>query len=142
MRPVRVEVITYAPTFFYHCQHCELTFREMGVGAAVHREQAREALPEDLRQEYQALSLWAHDLVERFEGKVMVKVIDAASLEGFWKSLRHGIRRYPAVIVQGTDKFIGIDLRTALPSIERHVERAQAEPGGTWKGGPWPEGSG
>jgi len=42
MRPVRVEVITYTPTFFFHCQHCEITFREMGVGTAMRRDQARD----------------------------------------------------------------------------------------------------
>jgi hypothetical protein len=139
MRPVRVEVVTYTPTFFFHCQHCELTFREMGVGAAVHREQACEALPDDLRQEFQALSLWAHDLVERFGGSIRLRVVDAASIEGFWKSLLHGIRRYPAVILQGKDKFVGTDLQTVLPAIEHHVEQAQSQSGGNGRGGVWPE---
>jgi hypothetical protein len=142
MRPVQVEVITYTPTFFYHCQHCELTFQEMGVGEAVHREQAREALPEDLRLEFQALSLWAHDLVERFGRSLRVRVVDAASIEGFWKSLRYGIRRYPAVIVQGRDKFVGTDLDLALPAIERQVEQAESRPDGPQKGGRWPEQTG
>jgi hypothetical protein len=135
MRPVRVEVITYTPTFFFHCQHCELTFQEMGVGAAVHREQAREALPDDLRQEFQMLSLWVHDLAERFGRSLRLKVVDAASIEGVWKSLRYGIRRYPAVVVEGRDRFVGTDLESALPSIERHVKEAESESGRTWKGG-------
>lgn len=135
MRPVRVEVITYTPTFFFHCQHCELTFREMGVGAAVHRDQAREALPEDLRQEFQALSLWAHDVVERFGRSVRLRVVDAASIEGVWRSLRHGIRRYPAVVVEGRDKHIGTDLESVLPTIERHVEEARTRPSETRRGG-------
>lgn len=135
MRPVRVEVITYTPTFFFHCQHCELTFREMGVGAAVHRDQARDALPEDLRQEFQALSLWAHDVAERFGPAVRLRVVDAASIEGVWKSLRYGVRRYPAVIIEGRDKHVGTDLESVLPSIERHVEDARMRPGETRKGG-------
>jgi hypothetical protein len=142
MRPVRVEVVTYTPTFFFHCQHCELTFQEMGVGAAVHREQARQALPDDLTQEFQALSLWAHDLVERFGPSLRLRVIDAASIEGVLKSLRHGIRRYPAVIVEGRDKFVGVDLQSALPAIERHVERARSQSGADRKGDPWPEQTG
>jgi hypothetical protein len=142
MGPVRVEVITYTPTFFFHCQHCELTFQEMGVGAAVHREQAREALPDDLRQEFQTLSLWAHDLVERFGRSLRLRVVDAASIEGVWKSLRYGIRRYPAVIVQGVDKFVGMDLQAVLPAIERHVEEAESQSDRTWKGGTRPEQTG
>lgn len=142
MRPVRVEVITYAPTFFFHCQHCELAFQEMGVGAAVHREQAREALPDDLRQEFQALSLWAHDVVERFGRNVRLRVVDAASIEGVLKSLRHGVRRYPAVIIEGRDKHVGADLESVLPTIERHVEDAKLRSGGTRKGGAWPDQTG
>jgi len=99
--PVDIQVITYAPTVFFHCQHCELTFQQMGIGDRVHREHAREALPEDLRDDFQSLSEWIHHLIERHGRKVKVRVIDAASIEGFWKSLRHRARKYPTVIVGG-----------------------------------------
>lgn len=101
MAAVDVQVITYAPTVFYHCQHCEITFSEVGLGDRVHREQAREALPEDLRREYEDLSDEIHNVIERFGDKVRVRVIDAASVEGVFKSLRYRAHRYPAVIVDG-----------------------------------------
>jgi hypothetical protein len=121
MRPVRVEVITYTPTFFYHCQHCELTFQHMGVGQRIHQEQARESLPEDLRREFDSLSLWAHGLIERYGSGIRIAVIDAASLEGFWKSLRYGTWRYPLVVIDGTEKHVGTDLESVWPAIERRV---------------------
>jgi hypothetical protein len=121
MRPVRVQVITYAPTAFYHCQHCELTFSEMGLGDRVHREQAREALPDDLRHEFEIVSGWVHDLATRFGRQVRLRLVDAASIEGFWKSLRHGVRRYPAVIVEGEQKHVASDLETAGQVIERFI---------------------
>jgi hypothetical protein len=124
MRPVRIEVITYTPTFFYHCQHCELTFREMGVGQAVHREQAREALPEDLTREFAAVSSWLHELLERHGGRIRIKLVDAASLEGFWKSLRHGIKSYPAILIDGTEKHVGIDLLSLDSTIDDRVRRS------------------
>jgi hypothetical protein len=34
-------------------------------------------------------------------------VVDAASIEGFYKSIKYGVRRYPAVIVDGRARFIG-----------------------------------
>ncbi len=123
MRPVRIEVITYTPTFFYHCQHCELTFREMGVGEAVHREQARSALPEDLTREYAAISAWLHELLERYGNRIHVRLVDAASLEGFWKSLRHGLKSYPAILIDGQDKHVGIDLLSLDSRIEERVRR-------------------
>ena len=124
MRPVRIEVITYTPTFFYHCQHCELTFREMGVGQAVHREQAREALPEDLTREFAAVSSWLHELIERYGSRIRIKLVDAASLEGFWRSLLHGIKTYPAILIDGAEKHVGIDLLSLDSTIADRVRRA------------------
>jgi hypothetical protein len=127
MKPIRVEVVTYTPTVFHHCQHCELTFREMGVGGPVHREQAREALPEDLRVEFEAVSLWIHGLIERHGPRVRISLIDAASIEGFWKSLRYGLRRYPAVVVDGgACKHVGSDLEAVTPAIDRLVGSGSA----------------
>ena len=124
MRPVTVEVITYAPTVFYHCQHCELTFQEMGIGERLRRREAAEALPEDLTREYQAVSDWVHGLLERHGPRVRVDVLDAASIRGFFASLRHRVGRYPAVIVDGREKRIGLDLAALDPLIDRKVAAA------------------
>jgi len=51
---------------------------------------------------------------------VLIKVIDAASLEGFWKSARHGVGRYPAVIVGGR-RFAGTDFSKAEEEIARRL---------------------
>jgi hypothetical protein len=126
MKPVDVQVITYAPTVFYHCQHCELTFQEMGVGDRIHREQARDALPDDLREEYAAVSDWVHELIERHGKRIKVRVIDAASIEGFWKSIRHGVRKYPTVIVEGKEKRSGADWPSLDPLIDRYLASSDA----------------
>lgn len=119
--PVDVQVITYAPTIFYHCQHCELTFQQMGIGDRVHREHAREALPDDLRAEFQDLSDWVHGLMERHGSDLKVRIIDAASIEGFWKSVRHRASRYPTVIIDHTYKRTGSDFEQLEPIIEERL---------------------
>jgi hypothetical protein len=124
--PVTVEIIAYAPTAFYHCQHCELTFQEMGLAERLRREEAKSALPDDLAREYQELSDWIRSQGERHRGRVHFRVIDAASIEGVLASLRHRVFRYPAVIVDGSDKQAGRDLHAAEPIIERHVAMASA----------------
>jgi hypothetical protein len=122
MKSVRVQVITYAPTAFYHCQHCELTFQQMGLGDRLRREEARDSLPDDLRSEYQVVSTWIHGLIERFGGRLRMQLVDAASIEGFVKSLVHRARRYPAVVVQsGNTKYVSSDLDEAKSVIERYV---------------------
>jgi hypothetical protein len=135
MRPVQVQIIAFAPTVFYHCQHCELTFREAGFGDRFHREQAREALPEDLLQDYRDLSVWAHSLMQRHGSGVRVKVVDAASIEGFLKSLRHGIRRYPAVVVDGRSAHDWKDLESLTEAIDRSFAGGARVPGGPEGGG-------
>jgi hypothetical protein len=128
MKPVSVQVITYAPTVFYHCQHCELAFREMGVGERLRQREAAEALPDDLAREYQVLSDWVHGLLQRHGGRVRVDVLDAASIRGFLASLRHRVGRYPAVIVDGREKRIGLDFAAIDPLIDGRVA-AVMEPG-------------
>src|SRR5438093_5894920 len=121
MKPVTIEVITYAPTVFYHCQHCELTFQEMGIGEKLRREEAAAALPDDLARDFQALSDWVHRLLERFGTGLIVKVVDAASIEGFAKSVRHRVGRYPAVIIDGRPADAGTDFHALQPLIERRL---------------------
>jgi len=136
-RAVRVEVIAYAPTAFYHCQHCEVTFEEAGFGRRIREEQLARALPEDLLHDYQALSDWVRALTEYYCGQIVVKVIDAASVEGFWKSLRHRVRRYPAVIIEGRETCIGIDTATVRRLIDRHLPALSSavRTGAAWGGG-------
>jgi hypothetical protein len=127
MKPLTVEVITYAPTVFYHCQHCEVAFQEMGIGERLRRAEAAQALPDDLAREFQAWSDWIHRLLERHGSRVRVKVVDAASIEGVIESLRHRVGRYPAVIVDGSEKRRGSDFE----ALDRVIDARLAAAGGT-----------
>jgi hypothetical protein len=120
MTPLRIDVVAYAPTAFYHCTHCEVVWQETGFSRGLHEEQVRSALPPDLTADYQALSDWVRHLVAAYCGQVQIKVIDAASAEGVWKSLRHGLRRYPAVLVGGR-RFEGVDFAPAEAEIRQRL---------------------
>ena len=125
-KPLLVEVIAYAPTAFYHCTHCEVAWREMGASNRIHTEQLESSLPVDLAQEYLQISEWVRGLFRTYCDRLVVKVIDVTSIEGFVKSLRYGVRRYPAVIVAGGKKFGRGALETAHQEIERMLSNAQA----------------
>jgi len=112
MKPVSVQVITYAPTIFAHCQHCELAFSEMGIGERLRQREAAEALPDDLREEYQVVSDWVHRLIVR----------------GFAASLRHRVGRYPAVVVDGRETWTGLDFDAPDAAIDRRVGAADRGP--------------
>jgi hypothetical protein len=105
-KPLLVEIITYAPTAYYHCTHCEVAWREMGASNRIHQEQIESSLPPDLAEDYQAISDWVREAFRLYCDQLLIKVIDAASLEGFVKSIRYRIHRYPAILMDGT-KFTG-----------------------------------
>jgi hypothetical protein len=131
VRPVRVDIITYAPTAFFHCQHCEVAFHQLGIGPRMRSLEADESLPVDLQFEYLDLSIWVRDLIDRLGNQVAVRVIDAASLAGVWASLRHRVRSYPAVIVEGDHKRIGGEFRALEPVIDRLVAANATNEGGS-----------
>lgn len=120
-KPLRIEILAYAPTAFYHCAHCEVLWRETGFGEAAHREQLRSGLPEDLARVYQAVSDWVREVFSRHKEAVVLQVIDAASIEGFLKTARYGIRSFPAVIVDGRECFRGPDFGAADQAIARRL---------------------
>jgi uncharacterized protein DUF1525 len=126
--PLLVEILAYAPTAFYHCTHCEVAWREMGASNRIHEEQLQSSLPEDLLNDYQSVSDWVREVFRVQCDRVIIKVIDAASIEGFAKSIKYHARRYPAVIVDGRERFIGVDqLQAATNAIARLLqEPAQA----------------
>jgi hypothetical protein len=119
--PLTIEVIAYAPVAFFHCLHCEFIWQETAVRSKDRREQLDTSLPEDLRLQYQQLSDWVHRMVQAHGANVRFRIIDAASVEGWLKSVRYRLRRYPAVIVDGEDRFVGPQFESAGALIERRL---------------------
>jgi len=121
-RSLLVEIIAYAPTAYYHCTHCEVAWREMGATNRVHEEQLESSLPEDLTREYEIVSNWVKDMFKEHCDAILLKVIDAASIEGFYKALKYNARRYPAVIVNRKARFLGTEMLSAASAeIARQV---------------------
>ncbi len=112
MSHVSVQVIAPVLTNFFHCMHCEQLFEQADIGQQVHREEL-DQYPEDVKQEAARLADWLFDLAYRYGDQIHIRVIDPQSLEGFFKSLRYWVRKYPTFIVDGREKIVGWD-RAAL----------------------------
>ncbi|MDE3074390.1 MAG: hypothetical protein KGJ86_03090 [Chloroflexota bacterium] len=128
-----VEILAYAPTEFYHCRHCEMVWGHVGLGQRLHREQQASQLPPDLLDEYTAISDWALDAFARYGERLSVKVVDAVSLEGVFKSLRYGSRHFPVFVVNGKRRTVGFDRREldkALAELLPDVSGSQVTEGG------------
>ena len=97
----------------------------MGLRQKVQREMAESALPEDLRTEFHQLSEWAGTLSGKFSDRVRVRLIDAASIEGFVKSLVRRFGRYPAFTVEG-HRYVGSDFARVDALISERLALRQA----------------
>jgi hypothetical protein len=120
---MQVEILTYAPTEFYHCQHCEVVWDQLGVGKPIHAEQRQAGLPDDLQAEYSAIAAWVEQAQARYGSNVRFSVVDAASVEGLIKSLRHRTRRFPAFILNGEERIVGFHPEQLDAALERHLGR-------------------
>ena len=106
----------------------------MGLRQKVQREMADSALPDDLKAELHSLSAWAHTLPGKFADRVRIRLIDAASIEGFFKSLVHRFWRYPAFAVEG-QRYVGSDFARVdaliVQALRRKEENARVSPDAT-----------
>ncbi|MBV8083697.1 MAG: hypothetical protein JO247_02665 [Chloroflexi bacterium] len=116
---VRVEIIAYAPTEFFHCQHCELVFNQVDFGRREHAHQRETQLPPELMAEYQAIADWAEAALQRYGEAVQLKLVDAVSIEGVLESIRHRSRRFPVFVVNG-ERYAGFD----PAALDRALETA------------------
>jgi hypothetical protein len=65
--------------------------------------------PEDLKEDYLFLSGWVKELSQKYREKILIRMTDAQSLQGFYKSIRYRAFRYPAFIINGKKKYTGKD---------------------------------
>ena len=49
--------------------------------------------PPDLKEDYLKLSEWIRELARIYQPRLCIKLIDAQSILGFYKSLRHAFDR-------------------------------------------------
>lgn len=78
----------------------------LGLGDRVHNQELNE-YPEEWKEEFARLSGWLREMNLRYGGAVQFRLVDIQSMVGFWKMLRYRIRRYPAVILPGGERFSG-----------------------------------
>lgn len=128
--PVVLEVLAHTPTDLFHCLHCERLFDAADISARVHQE-IRSSYPPEMLEEAERLATWLQDLSLRYGDRLHVRLVDPQSVEGFLKSLRYRVRRYPAFIINGQTRHAGWE-RDAL---ERLLKAEAA--GSSWRPGTW-----
>ncbi len=90
------------------CSACEVAFGAGGMTEAFRQDQF-DTFPLDLVEEAARCQGMVGELVERHQGRVVVKILDPQSIEGLWKGIRHRVGKYPTWIVGGKTKVKGWD---------------------------------
>jgi hypothetical protein len=106
MPAIRVDVILPWPEVWGLCVTCEMVLAQADMGRSPGERDA-EDLPPEWRAEAERLSILLRNLAQRHGERIAIRVWDPRSLQGMWKSIRHGVRRYPAFIVNGGRRIVG-----------------------------------
>ena len=109
MRPIQVDVITLVPEGWGICTTCEMLMARAELDKAP-RERALDEFPPEWQDDLRHLSALILDLAARYGDSVVIRIWDPRSLQGMWKSVRYGVRRYPTFVVAGHEKVTGQDV--------------------------------
>ena len=78
--------------------------------------------PSDLLEDERRLAHWVWDLSDRYGDRLRIRVIDPQSGLGFYKCLRHWVRRYPAFIIEGRKRHVGWDREELEAALHEAME--------------------
>jgi len=81
-----------------------------------------EEYPSDLREEYAKLWEWIRELTRLYKHRLLIRLIDAQSPLGIYKSLRYRIRTYPTFIVEGKETYAGWDKDRLESLLDRYIK--------------------
>lgn len=118
-QPVRIDVFYPLPEGWGLCLNLEALLADAELSGISGR-RGLDEYPPEYREEVHRLGEWAAALSARFGKKVSIRIHDPRSFRAMLKALRHGVRRYPAFVIEGQGRVTGWH-REAL---EERVERA------------------
>lgn len=125
MKPVSIEVISNLLITYSHCSRCELIFNESGLGKEVKKEDI-EDYPSELKDELLRLSGMIGELRSLYKHRIRIRLIDAQSPIGIFKSLIYRFREYPTFIVERKDVYTGWDREKVEGLLDKYVKAAKS----------------
>lgn len=121
-KPLRVEVVSKMLSVqTEECKNCRLVFEEVGLKSKFHNQEINQ-YPKDIKAEVLRLSDWIRDLVQRYPNAVQFKIIDAMTPLGFYKMLRHRIRKFPSFIINKQQTYSGWDTKALESLINQQLQ--------------------
>jgi len=117
MKPVEVDVIAPLPEGWGLCVTCEMMMSRASLDKNPY-ERAFEVYPPEWRQDFENLSAFIFELSPTYGDSILIRIFDPRSPSGLWKSIRHWVRKYPAFIINGRQKFCGLDQTYLIPALQ------------------------
>ena len=121
MKPILLEIVTNVMTSFGQCRRCNVLFDQAGFNQKL-RQKEMDEYPPDLKEELAKLSAWVRELSRLYKHRLSIKLIDAPSPLGLYKSLRHRIRTYPTFIVEGKETYTGWDKSRLEGLLDKYIQ--------------------
>ena len=123
MKPILLEIVTNVMTSFGQCRRCKILFDQAGFDQKLHQKEMDE-YPLDLKEDLAKLSAWIRELNRLYKHRLSIKLIDAPSPLGIYKSLRHRIRTYPTFIVERKETYAGWDKSQLESLLDKYIQNS------------------
>ncbi len=120
---MKLEIVGKFPPIYY-----PFCFKCYPVTSSFHKFAYQENPSPELRETQAKISDFLGILHQRFGQSLRVYVTDWLSPIGLWKTIRHGIKAYPAFIVNGKKTFQGLE---SLDEVAKEIERQLFKEGKT-----------
>jgi hypothetical protein len=121
MKPVQIDVFYPVPEGWGICTACKVMMSQANLGQAP-PERGLDEYPPEWQEELKRLSTTIYDLADRYQDEIRIRIWDPRSLQGLWRSIRHGVRRYPTFLIDGRSKVTGWDTAQLVQQIRAAVE--------------------
>jgi|YelNatPaOPRAMG01_1025707.scaffolds.fasta_scaffold105537_1 hypothetical protein len=121
MKPILLEVITKMITSFDLCIPCKVLLYNSGFKSHFHQKDY-EQYPLDLKEEMARLTEWLCELNRLYKHRINIKLIDANSLLGIFKSLRFRIFSHPSFIIEKKETYSGWNKQRLEDIIDKYIK--------------------
>ena len=107
------------------CTSCEVMMSQASMGQEP-QERGLEEYPPEWQADFRKFSSILIGLSDRYANQIQIRIWDPRSMQGMWKSIRHGVRRYPTFVVDGRNKYTGWDTGQLEQYIQSVVDKSNS----------------
>lgn len=118
--PVYVEVVSKVLTVFQQRLAFDAVLDNSKLRKTYNDREINE-YPDEIKEEMLKLSDWIRELTDTYRHRLVIRLIDAQSLLGLYKSIRWRFRKTPTFIIAGRETYTGWDKEALESILDRHM---------------------